>query len=404
MEQRICVIGGGPAGLAAAIEGAKLGLQVDLYERNRIGDHIRCAEGFIDSLRLLGQPEAGVRFKVDEAILEVKREFRVNCRKVNLWMIDRAEWQRFLGERARAAGVKIYEKTRITREAFRELQKDYRWVIDASGVPSISSLCFGFRDYYRRYGAVTAQYVIEGDFSRLGRRLKFRLFPGYRGYYWVFPKGRDAQGRETANVGIGWFRQGIKKSDPEISLWQELNRVLVRERIEGKVVRRHGGIVPIRLREQLQHGNILLVGDAAGCASPLHGGGIDTAFLTGRLAARWIASRQNGLPGTDFSRHVWHILKPKLEVEQRLSELWLQLDFDTLDNLACFITRDYRQIRGWVLLRHFWMLLRDAGTGIRFWSGLTRGKWEGFRVPGRAERESLPVSGAGGRWPHQPRR
>ncbi len=387
VEQRVCIIGGGPAGLAAALEGARLALKVDLYERNRIGDHIRCAEGFIDSLRLLGKPEAGVRFKVDEVLLQVNREFRVNCKQINLWMIDRTEWQRFLGEQARDAGVKIYEKTRITKEAFEELRTDYHWVIDASGVPSVTSLVYGFRDYYRRYGAVTAQYVVEGDFSYPGERLKFVLFPRYLGYYWIFPKGRNRDGRETANVGIGLFRQGeTNGKNQKVSLWEELDRVLGKERINGKILRRHGGIIPLRLREQLQYENVLLVGDAAGCASPLHGGGIDSAFLTGQLAARWIASQKGAFPGRDFSQYVWNLLKPKLRVEQRLCELWSQLDSEALDDLACLIARNYRQIRGRLFLRHFWLLLRDLGTGIRFWSGLTWGKWERFKVPGQVGR------------------
>ncbi|MDH7577795.1 MAG: NAD(P)/FAD-dependent oxidoreductase [Bacillota bacterium] len=379
MKQRICVIGGGPAGLAAALEGARLGLKVDLYERNRIGEHIRCAEGFIDTLRLLGQPEAGVRFRVDEALLQVISEFRVNCKKVGFWMINRAEWQRFLGEKARVAGVNIHEKTGITKEAFEELRKDYRWVIDASGAPPISSLHYGFRDYYRRHSAITAQYVVEGDFSRLGKRLKFVLFPNYSGYYWIFPKGADVQGRVTANVGIGRFQWKEKiEGAQKVSLWEELGRVLARERIQGKILRRYGGIIPVRLREQLQYENVLLVGDAAGCASPLHGGGIDTAFLTGRQAARWIALQENAVPGKDFSEDVWRLLAPKLKVEQRLCELWSRLDLNALDDLACFICRDYRQIKGMVLFRHFWSLLRYLGTGIRFWSGLTQGNWAKF--------------------------
>lgn len=42
--QSIAIIGGGPAGLTAAIEGAKSGFDVTLYEKYKIGDNIRCAE------------------------------------------------------------------------------------------------------------------------------------------------------------------------------------------------------------------------------------------------------------------------------------------------------------------------------------------------------------------------
>lgn len=370
-QQRVCVIGGGPAGLAAALEGSRSGLEVDLLERNRIGANIRCAEGFFDSLHLLGKPQSGLRFKVKEALLKVKREYTVDCREISLWMIDRAEWQRSLAEQARNAGAQILENTRVTVDMLRDLQRKYDWIIDASGVPSITSLLYGFRDYYRRYGAVTAQYVVEGDFSQLSERLKFVLFPRYAGYYWIFPKGCDAAGRQTANVGIGYY---VPACDQEIRgniLWEELNEILKKEKIEGKIIRRLGGVVPIKLREQLQYGNILLVGDAAGCASPLHGGGIDTAYATGQLAARWIASGHK----TDFSRQVWRLLGQKVDVEERLCHIWGRADVETLDCFAALIAGDYRSIGLRRIVRYFPLLVSNLRTGIRFRSGLYRGKW-----------------------------
>jgi digeranylgeranylglycerophospholipid reductase len=379
-EARIGIVGGGPAGLAAAIEAAELGLRVDLFERNRVGDHVRCAEGFVDTMHRLEHPEAGVRFRVEEALVQVEREYRVRCKGIGIWMIDRAEWQRSLAEQARSAGARIYENTRIDSRLWQDLQRDYNWVIDASGAPSLTSLQHGFRDYYRKYSAYTAQYVMEGDFSRLGERLKFVLFPHYEGYYWIFPKGRDAQGRSTANVGIGLFREGRANSWGN-RLWENLDRLNDREGIEGRVLRRHGGIVPIRLLEQLEYGNVLLVGDAAGCASPLHGGGIDTSFSVGRLAARWIAGREGRLPdgqfnaGKSFSAAVGDLLWPKLRVEEKICSLWSKLDRPALDAVASLATRDCRQVRLWGALSCCWLLLRHTAAGYRLWRGLTRGRW-----------------------------
>lgn len=380
-ESRVGIVGGGPAGLAAAIEAARLGLSVDLFERNRVGDHIRCAEGFVDTMHRLNHPGTGMRFKVDEVLLHVDREYRVRCKGVRIWMIDRVEWQRGLAEQARAAGARIHEHTRIDARAWQDLQGDYDWVIDASGAPSLTSLQHGFRDYYRKYSAYTAQYVMEGDFDRFGERLKFVLFPRYEGYYWVFPKGRDAQGRSTANVGIGMFREGSATSWGN-GLWDELDRLNAREHIEGRVLRRHGGIVPIRLRKQLEYGKVLLVGDAAGCASPLHGGGIDTSYSVGRLAARWIAARVGNLPEKQFtdplqgySASVRDFLQPKLRVEEKIYGLWSQLDRPALDTLASLATKDRRQMRPWGVLPFCWLLLRHSAAGYRLWTGLTRGRW-----------------------------
>ena len=379
-EVRIGIVGGGPAGLAAAIEAAELGLRVDLFERNHVGDHVRCAEGFVDTMRRLKPPEAGIRFRVEEALVQVEREYRVRCQSVGIWMIDRAEWQRSLAEQARSTGAHLYESTRVDSRMWQDLQRDYNWVIDASGAPSLTSLQHGFRDYYRKYSAYTAQYVMEGDFSRLGERLKFVLFPYYEGYYWIFPKGRDAQGRSTANVGIGLFRDGCANSWGN-HLWENLDQLNELEGIEGRVLRRHGGIVPIKLLEQLEYGNVLLVGDAAGCASPLHGGGIDTSFSVGRLAARWIAGREGRLPagqfnaGKSFSVSVGDLLRPKLRVEEKICDLWSKLDRPALDAVASLATRDYRQMRPWGALPSCWLVLGYTTAGYRLWRGLTRGRW-----------------------------
>lgn len=363
---RVCVIGGGPAGLAAALEGARLGLDVDLLERNRIGENIRCAEGFYDSLQIVGKPPAGVRFKVNESIIKVNREYRVDCRKIKLWMIDRMEWQRHIAGQAREAGARILENTRVKVDDLQELQESYDWLIDASGVPPITSVKYGFRDYYRRHGAVTVQYVMKGDFSRQGERLKFVFFPHYEGYFWVFPKSRD-----VANIGLGLFTLGGEKSRQGKMLWQKLDHFIVQEGIKGVILRRHGGIIPIRILKQLRYQNILLVGDAAGCASPLHGGGIDTSLITGRLAAQCIAGDCAG----DFSGEVRRLLQPKWEVERRLCEIWRSLDRDALDEVAGLITRNYKQIGLKGIIRCFPLLLRDLHTCRRFCSGLTTGKW-----------------------------
>ncbi len=381
-KPRVCILGGGPAGLAAAIEAAGLGLAVDLFERNRIGDHIRCAEGFVDTMHRIGQPRTGVRFKVNEAVVQVDREYRVCCQGVPLWMIDRAEWQRGLGEQAASEGVQLHENTRIDCRAFTEIQRNYDWVIDASGAPSLTSLQHGFRDHYRRYSAYTAQYVMEGDFAAFDERLKFVLFPHYEGYYWVFPKGPDSQGRSTANVGIGLFREGSIGGGSSL-LWESLDRLWALEQVEGRVLRRHGGIVPIRLLDRLDYGNVLLVGDAAGCASPLHGGGIDISFSVGRLAARWIAAQTGRLPLEDplfdsnksYTSAVWDFLQPKLRVENQIIRLWSQLDRSALDTLVSLTTRDWRQMRLWSALSISWLLLKYSGAGLRLWSGLTRGRW-----------------------------
>ncbi|HHV35726.1 MAG TPA: NAD(P)/FAD-dependent oxidoreductase [Syntrophomonadaceae bacterium] len=369
-KKRICVIGGGPAGLAAAVEAARLGMDIDVFERSEIGKHIRCAEGFYDSMHLVNKPEVGVRYKVDEALLKVRKEYQVDCRRINLWMIDRAKWQKYFAKRAKAAGARIFENARVTSGDLQGLEAEYDWVIDASGIPSITSVRYGFRNYYRRNGAVTVQYVLEGDFSGQGERLKFLPFPHYKGYFWVFPKSST-----IANVGFGYFDPESKERGlPGRLLWERLDQLMVQEKVAGKIIRRTGGIVPIRMREQLQYGKVLLVGDAAGCASPLHGGGIDTALITGRQAVRWIAGAE-GIQNQDFSGEIWRVLYPKLEVEMRLCQIWKELDQEAVDVVAALIAQNYKEVGLRRILRYSPRLVRDYRIGKRFRKGLMTGQW-----------------------------
>jgi digeranylgeranylglycerophospholipid reductase len=368
-KKRVCVIGAGPAGLAAAVEGVRLGLEIDLFERSEIGKHISCAEGFYDSMHLVGKPRIGVRYKVDEALLKVEKEYRIDCRKINLWMIDREEWQKDFAAQAKAAGARIFEKTRITSDLLLTLESEYDWIIDASGVPSITSVRYGFRDYYKRNGAVTVQYVLNGDFSAQGERLKFLAFPHYKGYFWVFPKSST-----TANVGFGYFDPECKERDfSGKQLWARLDQLMAQERVTGQIIKRTGGVVPIRLREQLQYGKVLLVGDAAGCASPLHGGGIDTALITGREAVRWIAGNEE--PENSFSKIIWRILSPKLEVERRVCQIWKGLDLGGVDTAAALLAQRYLDIGLTNFIRCFPRLLPEFRTGLSLRRGLMTGKW-----------------------------
>ncbi|MGB4505121.1 MAG: NAD(P)/FAD-dependent oxidoreductase [Syntrophaceticus sp.] len=369
-KERVCVIGGGPAGLAAAMEGARLGMEIDVFERSEVGKYIRCAEGFYDSMHLVSKPQVGVRYKVDEVLLKVNKEYPVDCRKVNLWMIDRSEWQKNLAEQARVAGVRIFENSRITPGDLQGLESAYDWVIDASGIPSITSVRYGFRDYYRRNGAITVQYVLEGDFSAQEQRLKFLPFPHYEGYFWVFPKSST-----VANVGFGYFDPDNKeRGTPGKILWDRLDQLMAQEKVAGKIIRRTGGIIPIRMREQLQYGKVLLVGDAAGCASPLHGGGIDMAMITGRQAVRWIAGAE-GVGSRNYSREIWGVLYPKLEVEMRLCHIWKGLDQETINIAAALMAQNYKDVRLRILLSCFPRLVRDFRTVMRFRRGFMTGQW-----------------------------
>lgn len=324
--QKIAIIGGGPAGLTAAIEAAKSGLSVTLFEQFKIGENIRCAEGFFDTLNMLGKPKYGVRFKVEELELEIKSKYVFPCdNQTNIWMIDRREWQKGLADEARALGVNIIENSSITKKRFIELVWDYDWIIDSSGALSITSQVHGFNKYYKDTSAITVQYALEGDFSEFYGKIKLVLDDPYTGYYWIFPKSKY-----EANVGLGVFKS------TKLNLWDKLDKVLEKEGISSyKKIKKLGGICPTVKFDRLVYDNVLLAGDAAGLVSPLHGGGIDTACISGKIAVQSILYNRVDC----YERDLSNILDKKLKGEKELFNLLETLNSGLIDHIIRIVHR-----------------------------------------------------------------
>jgi len=314
MEKRIAIIGGGPGGLSAAIRAAELGLDVHLFERGEIGSGIRCAEGFIDNLGYLKKPAAGVLFKVERVNFFAGRAHYVNLpENLGLWMIDRATWQKSLAKRAARLGVDIRENCPIDKDQLNRMMGDYGFVIDASGAPSLTSKVYGFLPDYKRNATLLAQYAVESDFGFVGPNT---ILVGYErryiGYYYIFPKGPD-----IANIGVGRFNHA--KKNRGVRLQRELDRLLSQLGLRDyRILNKFSSFTPSISINKLVWGNVLLVGDAAALCSPLHGGGMDMACLSGRMAAELIVSNQVNR----YPQRLWHLVKKKFIMERRIGQLW----------------------------------------------------------------------------------
>lgn len=314
MDKAVAVIGGGPAGLSAAIRAAELGLRVVVHEKGKIGRGIKCAEGFIDTLGVTGRPEAGVLFKVKRAILFAGKKYQIHLLDdCGLWMIDRCVWQKELAKRAQQMGVTIKEDLPIAKNQLSEMLHAYDYIIDASGAPSVTSKIHGFVPMYLKNAALFAQYVIEGDFGFLGKNTVMAGYePHYIGYYWILPKGQN-----IANVGVGRFN--TNKNNRDLHLRHDLDRILKKEGLDGyRILKKVSSFCPSNSIDRLVWGDILLVGDAAALASPLHGGGMDMACISGRMASESVASRQI----QRYPSRLWGIVGKKFTMEKRVFNCW----------------------------------------------------------------------------------
>jgi digeranylgeranylglycerophospholipid reductase len=356
MSKKVAIIGAGPGGLFAAKEAAALGLTVTVFEKAKIGERIFCAEGFVDVLKLLPPPAAGMLFPVNQLLITVKDQFTIDCSRLNLWMIDRQTWQKALAREAVASGCEIIEQHPITPNCLQEMLKEYDWVIDGSGVRSVAAEAFQLPNVPK---AVTAQYTLEGDFSSLVGKLKVVLNSRCCGYGWVFPKSST-----IANVGLGWF--GKRKKG--LRLKTELDSFLQKEGFSHyKIVKRAGGPIPTAPRGKIAVGNTLLIGDAAGLGSPLHGGGVDTACISGILAAR--AAAKN-IPSW-YEQAVHKLIGVRLSLEQKILDLWEATDFETLNRYASLAFAKKSGLGFWKKL-----LIPEATALTTILSGKIRGDWE----------------------------
>ncbi|MFW5984714.1 MAG: FAD-binding protein [Halanaerobiaceae bacterium] len=325
MSTRIGIIGAGPAGLSAALAAAEKDVSVTLWEKGNIGDNINCAEGFFDIRKMLSCPRSGVQFAVNKMIVQVKEEYMFDVSEMNLWMIDRQKWQKSLAEEARQKGVRIYENQKKCPDDLDDLKKDFDYIFDASGIPSVTSLKYDFRNIYSKDALYTAQYRVKGDFSKYKNAIKVVLLPEEKGYGWVFPRGKD-----EANVGVGLFKFTTGKS-PGRELELALENFYAEEKSDDFLITsKTGGICPNVLPQPIIYDNIVLTGDAAGLTSPLHGGGIDLAVLSGKLASDLVAGSSINL----YSQKLKEVIEDKKNVENAIKKFILGSNREIIDKFV----------------------------------------------------------------------
>lgn len=361
---KIAIIGAGPGGLYAALAASKKNIRVDLFEKRKVGEGIVCGECIFDSLNLMPRPGRGLLREVREIVLQARRAYTFSLSRYRpLWMLDRKTWQQDLASRAKEGGVTVYENSKVTPERLCRMQKEYDWILDASGAPSATSRLYHFTaDYFREY-LLAYQVVIESHFNELMPRIKFAFFDDIPGrfqpaYYWVFPKND-----RCANVGAVFTLRGtLKKGDPDLR--QMIQDVLRREGLTNAAIQeRGGGIATSRMLPRLGYDNLLLVGDAAGLTSALHGGGIDLACLSGVLAVDAVSGGQGGVAG--YERKLRAYLRQRNALEQVTIRKMRRLSFDQFDGLLAGVTAKSRLTRLKTGLKHFdmlWTTLRWFGT------------------------------------------
>jgi geranylgeranyl reductase family protein len=308
----VAVVGGGPAGAAAAITLARAGRDVVLVDKARFPRDKCCGDGLTaGALRLLealGLEPATVASwqRVDDVIVRSPSGHEVTFplprdRGTYAAVARRVDLDAALLDVARAAGAKVLDGHAL-RAAH---ERDDRVVLDVDGIGAVHArYAIGADGMWsplrKALGAATPGYLGEWHafrqyFADVGPAAARELFVWFEpdllpGYAWSFP----LPGRR-ANVGFGIQRGGgkVERVQAMKALWPELlRRPHIRE-VLGPNARAEAAHkawpIPARIDDvQLTTRRALFVGDAAAATDPMTGEGIGQALLTGILAAQAI--------------------------------------------------------------------------------------------------------------------
>ncbi len=306
MEVDLAIVGGGPAGSAAAVTAARAGASVLVVDKASFPRDKCCGDGLTTLALRLGEelgldPGAIAGWQVvDGAVLHSPsgRTIRFPLPRDDgqyAAVVPRREYDAALLDLAHRAGanvrvghamvgIKVDAKgATLAVDGMGEVRATT--VVAADGMWSPTRRLLRLADEgYRGEWHAFRQYVADVGPAAADLHVWFEpdLLPGYA---WSFP----LSGRR-ANVGFGVLRGGRVAVGDTGRLWDGLlDRPAIREVLGPSarpVGRRMAWPIPARVGSSaLDHGPVLFAGDAAAVTDALTGEGIGQALLTGILAA-----------------------------------------------------------------------------------------------------------------------
>ncbi len=301
IEKSVVIVGGGPAGLAAAEAVARQGVDVVVLERQgEIGAPIHTSGGsFISDLHALGIPDRLYHPVGTAVVLSPNREVAFHYPNPVVCILDVRGLYQYLAERAIAAGAQIELKTVAQTPILEDgkivgltvkdrlgntVQYRANVVIDASGFSSIIATRAKLHKNFERYGygAEYDLYAPNYDQDRVYLIMGSKIAPS--GYAWLFPRGNG-----RVRVGVGVIKPDADSEDARIYLDEIAQRVpqLAPMLASASPVEYHTGLFPSEAPpEKMVLPGFVATGDAAMQGSTLVGEGIRYAIGAGRIAGR----------------------------------------------------------------------------------------------------------------------
>lgn len=339
MQPDIVIIGGGPAGSAAAITAARAGLSVRLFEKGPHGRDKVCGDGLtpraiaaLNELRI----NHSVAHRIDGLrMIAGKKERELSWPSTDRFPNHGAVWPRqkfdnHLLEIAIASGADV----RFETEALPLIEDDRvvgvtaageahraTLTILAAGAQGVAAKMLGAeRDPNEPFGLAIRAYAPT---PRHGERhleaclsLRDEHGTAVPGYGWMFPAGDG-----TVNIGVGALStmKGFKKLNLNTLLDQYATLVRESWSLGEYVDKPRAWRLPMSSMRRHGHGWVA-VGDAAGFVNPMNGEGIDYGLESGMLAVEKFLEDPVAAPG-NYDREVGERFDAFLRTGRRFSFL-----------------------------------------------------------------------------------
>jgi len=289
----IAIVGGGPAGLSAAVAAAKAGVDsIMVIERKRAwGVPVQCA-GYVP--RMLGREVDFDKTAIRQRLKTLDFYMDDECAKriaAPGYVLHRHLLEAQMARTAESLGVQCVQPARVvevTEKALVVEREGERFhlhanvVIGADGPNSMvrAAMGLGLPEM-----AIGMEYELPLTGPQEDAQVHFREDYG-AGYAWIFPHGNTAGvGLALDDAGNGRMRRLLDEF-----VCQNKSRGLLAKDMDKPLAVVSGPIPVGGVVSATVCGNRMLAGDAAGQTNPLTGAGILSAIVCGRMAGCAAAS------------------------------------------------------------------------------------------------------------------